>query len=113
MKKQSQQHSSLSATMQKKAERLAFLLAQSAMPQEQKEGWINVLPIMDEQQVDTLIDLLEQEHAGYVESSKEFLEDVKQLEQSFAAKVTELKEEERKMIDAFIQSKLAAYKNHK
>lgn len=93
------------------AQRLAFLLVQSVMPQEQKEAWMNVLPIMTPEQVDTLIALLEREHVGYVQASQSLLQDLKQLEGELVKKITQLKAEERTVIEAFIKQRIAASKD--
>ncbi len=89
-----------------KARRLAFLLVQSVMPQEQKEAWMDLLPIMTPEQVDMLMSILEKEHQGYQESSKQLLEDLKNLEASFKQEVEKLKAEEKELIDAFIKKEI-------
>lgn len=99
----------LSDNMYKKAQKLAWLLVQSVMPQEQKEGWMNLLPLMTEQQVDVLIEVLEQEHASYKMASQDLMKDLKQLEESLAGTMQKLKAEERQLIDQFIHTKLAEY----
>lgn len=90
-----------------KAQRLAFLLAQSVMSQEQKEAWINVLPLMTPEQADMLIALLEREHYGYVEVSQSLLEDLKRMETELQKKIDQLKTEERRVIEEFIKQRLA------
>lgn len=91
----------------KKAQRLAFLLAQSVMPQEQKEAWMNLLPVMLPEQVDQLMSILEKEHASYVESSKAFVHDLQQLEKSLEKEIATLKREERELVEAYLQKKIA------
>lgn len=102
--KQTQNHNKENDATQ--AKRLAFLLAQSVMPQEQKEAWINLLPVMIPDQVNQLIALLEREHAGYVHSSQTFLDDLKKLEQSLAQEIQQLQLDERRQIEDFIQQRL-------
>lgn len=91
----------------KKAEHLAFLLAQSVMPQEQKEAWLNLLPIMLPEQVDQLMAVLEKEHQSYVASSKAFVRDLQTLESSLQKQITNLKTEERKLVEEFLQKKIS------
>lgn len=99
----------LPETLQDKAKHLAFLLVQSVMPQEQKEGWINLLPLMSDQQVDALIEVLEQEHANYTQVSQDFLTDLKKLETTLSKKMQKLEASERELIDRFIHQKLSEY----
>lgn len=93
-----------------KAKHLAFLLAQSVMPQEQKEAWINVLPVMLPEQVDTLICALEREHHGYVEASESLVNDLKRLESELQQQLNSLKAEELKAIETFIKKQLTQTK---
>lgn len=89
-----------------KAARLALLLAQSEMPQEQKEAWIHMLPVMLPEQVDGLVELLEQEHRGYVDAGAQLMKELKQLEGSVHEEVDALKTAERELIDRFIKGEL-------
>ncbi len=92
-----------------KARRLAFLLTQSVMPQEQKEAWIHLLPVMESSQVDVLMEILEKEHAGYIESSKTFLDDLKRLEGELTKQVESLKQEEKQLIEAYVKQAIEKY----
>lgn len=96
-----------------KARRLAFLLTQSVMPQEQKEAWIHLLPIMDPEQVDTLMGILEREHKGYQAASKNFLQDLKNLEADLQKQITALKHEEQELIEAYVKKAIADYDGEK
>jgi len=90
-----------------KAKHLAFLLAQSVMPQEQKEAWVNLLPLMTPEQVATLIEILEKEHHGYSLASAQFLADLKKLETTLRTEINKLKLAEQKAVETFIQQRLA------
>lgn len=96
-----------------KARRLAFLLTQSVMPQEQKEAWIHLLPIMDTQQVDTLMQILERENKSYQASSKNFLQDLKNLEADMQKQITSLKHEEQQLIETYIKKAIENYDGDK
>jgi len=93
----------------KKAQRLAFLLAQSVMPQEQKEAWINLLPVMLPKQVDQLVGILEREHQSYVSSSKAFVSDLRTLESSLHRQISQLKQEEKTVIENYLHNKISEY----
>lgn len=95
-----------------KAKHLAFLLAQSVMPQEQKEAWVNLLPLMTSEQVDTLIEILEKEHHGYAVASERFLTDLKKLETNLRAQINKLKLTEQTAVESFIQQRLAQTKTN-
>lgn len=96
-----------------KARRLAFLLTQSVMPQEQKEAWIHLLPIMDSEQVDTLMGILEREYKGYQSASQDFLQDLKKLESNLQQQITSLKHDEQQLIEAYVKKAIENYDGEK
>lgn len=96
----------LSNQESEKAKHLAFLLAQSVMSEEQKEAWINLLPMMVPEQVDVLIGILEREHQTYQAVSKDLLLDLKKLEESLRKEIYKLKDDEKKLIEAFIKKEI-------
>lgn len=100
-------------TLEVKAKELAWLLAQSVMPQEQKEAWLNLLPLMTDEQVDQLVQVLKSEQASYQQASKDFFQDLQNFEHNFSETIQELKAADLKLIDRFIETKLAEVKLNK
>ena len=73
------------------------------MPNEQKESWINLLPIMTQDQVDTLLQILQQEHDSYRQSGTQLMEDLKKLEGDLTTAIDKLKVAERQAIEDFVK----------
>lgn len=88
------------------AQHLAFLLAQSAMPQAQKEGWLNLLPVMSPTQVERLVTLLEQEQQSYQATAKQLLDDLDRLTDELQSAMQQLQMKERDEIDQFIKQSI-------
>jgi len=89
-----------------KAKRLALLLAQSVMLEEQKAAWLNVLPLMSEAQVNQLMGIMQHEQQSYQEVSKAFFQDLGQLNKDMTATLDQLAAKERQEIEQYIQQKL-------
>ncbi len=90
----------------KTAERLAWLLAQSVMPEEQKSAWLNLLPLMSVEQVQRLMQVLEQEQAAYQAVSASFFSDLDAVVKEMNTSLERLQAKERKEIERYIQKLL-------
>ena len=88
------------------AERLAWLLAQSVMPEEQKAAWLNLLPLMSVEQVQQLMQVLEQEQASYQEVSADFFADLDTVVKEMKMSLERLQAKERKEIEQYVQKLL-------
>lgn len=88
------------------AQRLAFLLAQSVMPEEQKAAWLNLLPLMSQDQISRFMSVLEQEHGSYQEVSKALLADLEQVGSEMNQTLDKLAAKERKEIEQYVQKLL-------
>lgn len=88
------------------AERLAWLLAQSVMPEEQKAAWLNLLPLMSVPQVQRLMQVLEQEQASYQAVSANFFADLDTVVKEMNSSLERLQSKERKEIERYIQKLL-------
>ncbi len=89
-----------------KAQRLAFLLAQSVMPEEQKTAWLNLLPLMSQDQISRFMSVLEQEHGSYQEVSKSLLGELEQVGSDMNQALDKLAAKERKEIEQYVQKLL-------
>lgn len=87
-----------------RAKRLAQLLAQSVMPEEQKAAWIHLLPLMSMEQVSQLMQVLEQEIASYQAVSKSLITDLENLAKEMKQSLSQLKQKERQEIEQHIQA---------
>lgn len=88
------------------AERLARLLAQSVMPDEQKAAWLNLLPLMSVAQVQQLMQVLEREQASYQAVSADFFADLETLVKEMNTSLERLQAKERKEIERYVQQLL-------
>ncbi|MBI4407056.1 MAG: hypothetical protein HY565_00970 [Candidatus Kerfeldbacteria bacterium] len=88
------------------AQRLAFLLAQSVMPEEQKVAWLNLLPLMSQDQISRFMSVLEQEHGSYQEVSKALLADLEQTGSEMNQALDRLAAKERQEIEQYVQKLL-------
>ena len=88
------------------AERLAWLLAQSVMPEEQKAAWLNLLPLMSVAQVQQLMQVLEREQASYQEVSADLFADLDTVAKEMRHSLERLQAKERKEIEQYVQKLL-------
>jgi hypothetical protein len=88
------------------AQRLAWLLAQSVMPEEQKAAWLNLLPILSVDQVQRLMQVLEQEQASYQTVSADLFADLDTLASEMQSSLDRLQAKERQAIERYVQQLL-------
>ena len=71
-------------TVEAMGRRLALLLASSDLPQEVKEGWVNLVPEMNPEQIDRFMVLLEQHLPSATETEwKTFKKTMEEIQKTY------------------------------